>query len=206
MDKRVTKYAKSYKKELISKHFSNVEEMTLKYAKRLTEMYASDIYRKHNIYPTMNVDLIYSVIAMCLELREHGLYDDEITDFCNGTAGKRRKFVDALAKTVNILPNSYRIVEKWNINDHEKRVKDESITYDVFDVSDGKIEYNISKCMYVEVFSYYGIRSLCKIFCTTDERIYSLIPKHVRFVRHSDLSDGDCCHDEIFDRSKEKNT
>ena len=203
MDKRVAKYTKSYKKELAARHYSDADGMSARYARRLEEMYDSDIYREHNIYPTMNVELIYSVIAMCLELREYGLSDDEIIDFCNGTAEKRRKFFDALAKTVNILPNSYKITEKWNIGDHKKRLKDRSITYDIFQISDGKIEYNISKCMYVEMFEYYGIRGLCKIFCTTDERIYALIPKHVRFVRHSDLSDGDCCHDEIFDRAKE---
>jgi hypothetical protein len=25
------------------------------------------------------------------------------------------------------------------------------------------------------------------------------LTRHVRFVRHSDLSDGDCCHDEVMD-------
>lgn len=41
----------------------------------------------------------------------------------------------------------------------------------------GKVEYNISKCMYVEMFEYYGIRSLCKIFCMTDEYAYANLPK-----------------------------
>ncbi len=62
----------------------------------------------------------------------------------------------------------------------------------------GLLEYNISKCMYVEMFLCYGIRQLCKIFCNTDRIAYSGLTRHVRFVRHSDLSDGDTCHDEII--------
>lgn len=60
--------------------------------------------------------------------------------------------------------------------------------------------YRISKCMYIEMFDYYGIRGLCKIFCLTDEFAYANLPKHVKFIRYSDLSDGECCHDEVVDR------
>ena len=51
----------------------------------------------------------------------------------------------------------------------------------------------------VEMFETYGIRSLCKIFCMTDTKSYENLTRHVRFIRHSDLSDGNCCHDEIID-------
>ena len=56
--------------------------------------------------------------------------------------------------------------------------------------------------MYVEMFKTFGIRSLCKIFCMTDTTYYENLPKHVRFIRHSDLSDGNCCHDEVIDKGK----
>nr|MCR5722267.1 L-2-amino-thiazoline-4-carboxylic acid hydrolase [Lachnospiraceae bacterium] len=74
---------------------------------------------------------------------------------------------------IDLLPNSYQIAKNWNISDHDKRMRDGSILYDQFDVSDGKIEYNISKCKYVEMFETYGIRPLCKIFCMTDTTAYS---------------------------------
>ena len=60
----------------------------------------------------------------------------------------------------------------------------------------------ISKCVYIEMFEQYDIRSLCKIFCMTDTTSYENLPKHVRFIRHSDLSDGSCCHDEVIDKRK----
>lgn len=148
----------------------------------------------------MNVEMVYSVITMCLELKEYGLSDNEIITFVNEAFKKRKKFFGALEKIINILPNSYQVARKWNISDHEKRVRDGSITYDFFEVSEGKVEYTISKCMYIEMFEYYGIRSLCKIFCMTDEYAYANLTKHVKFIRHSDLSDGEACHDEIIDK------
>ena len=60
------------------------------------------------------------------------------------------------------------------------------------------MEYSISKCMYVEMFAEYGIRPLCKIFCKTDEFAYAGLTRHVNFIRHSDLSDGPACYDEVI--------
>lgn len=74
------------------------------------------------------------------------------------------------------------------------------IRFDSFEVGDGKVKYRISRCMYVEMFAHYSIRPLCKIFCLTDERAYANLLRHIKFIRHSDLSDGSFCHDEIIDR------
>ena len=198
MEKEIRKYSRLYREALKKKQYADIEKKTEAYRIRLTDMYASEAFRKHNIYPTMNVTLIYAVIAMCLELKEYGRTDAEIMAFSDTVFAKRKKTFEVLEKCINVLPNSWQIARKWNISDHDKRIKDGSITYDVFDVSEGKIEYRISKCMYVEMFRYYGIRSLCKIFCITDENAYANLPKHVRFIRHSDLSDGECCHDEVI--------
>ena len=129
---------------------------------------------------------------------------EEIIDIINSGFSRRRNFFKNLIRCIDLLPNSYKIAEKWNISDHAKRVQDGSIYYDIFEVSDGKIEYSISKCMYVEMFETYGIRPLCKIFCMTDTTAYSNLEKHVKFIRYSDLSDGDSCHDVIMDKRKMK--
>lgn len=202
MDKRIKKYTAFYRSALAKEQFPDLDQKTDSYRRRLSGMYASDAYKQHNIYPTMNVEMIYAVIAMCLELREYGLSDPEIIDFVNVVFKKRKKFFKVLLSGINLLPNSYEIAEKWNISDHDKRVKDGSITYDFFEVSDRKVEYSISGCKYVEIFEYYGIRPLCKIFCMTDVTSYASLPAHVKFIRHSDLSDGDCCHDEVIRREK----
>ncbi len=196
----VKKYSKTYRKILAMKGYP--PEDIQGYEKRLAEMYASDDFRKFNVYPTTNTEYVYAVIAMCLELKQYGLSDPEIIDTVNAGFAAKRNFFKYLIRCIDLLPNSYQIAEKWNISDHDKRVKDGSITYDMFNVSDGKIEYKISRCMYVEMFETFGIRPLCKIFCMTDTTAYSNLQRHVKFIRHSDLSDGDSCHDEIIDRRK----
>ena len=53
-----------------------------------------------------------------------------------------------------------------------------------------------------ELREQYGIRELCKIFCMSDTLAYANLTRHVRFVRHSDRSDGDCCHDDVYQVKK----
>ena len=205
MAKTVKKYGNIYRKIIDAGSCYDPDRKQEAYEKRLTEMYASEKYAEHNVYPSTNTEYIYAVIAMRLELKESGLSDKEIIDAVNGGFSRRRNFFKSLIRCIDLLPWSYQIAKKFNISDHERRVKDGSIFYDQFDVSDGKIEYSISRCMYIEMFETYGIRSLCKIFCMTDTTAYSNLRKHVKFIRYSDLSDGDCCHDIIMDKRKIKN-
>jgi len=200
MEKSVKKYAKLYRTALKANGLSDIDLRIDSYEQRLKEMYASPAFKVHNVYPTMDVNKIYAVIAMCLELKQDNYSDKEIIDIVNSGFAKLRKAFMLLEKIIDSLPFAYQIAKRWNIADHENRVKDGSIAYDYFNVSEGKIEYRISKCMYIEMFEYYGIRSLCKIFCITDETAYSNLTKHVRFIRHSDLSCGNCCHDEVLDK------
>lgn len=198
MEKTVRQYSKIYRKVLKEAGLDDSKQNISLYEKRLEEMYQSDNFKKHNIYPSTNTTYIYAVIAMCLELKRHNLSDLQILDAVNKGFSARRNFFKRLIRIIDKLPNSYEIAEKWNISDHAKREKDGSLTYEYFNVSDGKIEYKITKCMYAEMFETYGIRSFCKIFCMTDTMAYENLPAHVKFIRHSDLSDGDCCYDEII--------
>ena len=195
IEKLVKKYTKLYQKALKEQNFTNIKEKELSYSKRLTKLYNSEKFKEDNCYPTMNTELVYSVVAMSLELKDMGLDKQEIIKFSDIMFKKRKKFFKNLIAFINILPNSYKIAYNWNKNDHDKRVKDKSIYFEKFDVSDNCIEYKITKCKYVEIFEYYGIREMCKIFCRTDESAYSGLTKHVEYTRFSDLSDGNCCHD-----------
>ena len=204
MEKFVKKYAQIYRVALNANSFSDIDLRVKSYEQRLKKMYASNAFVVHNVYPTMDVTKIYAVIAMCLELKKENLSNTEIIDVVNSGFMKLKKMLATVEKVIDILPNTYQIAKKWNISDHENRVEDGSITYDYFNVTEGKIEYCISKCMYIEMFEYYGIRSLCKIFCLTDEAAYANLTRHVKFIRHSDLSDSTCCHDEVWDKKQYK--
>jgi len=200
MEKTIIQYGKVFQKVLKAAGLDDAKQNISLYEKRLEEMYHSENFQKHNIYPSTNTTHVYAVIAMCLELKKYNLTDRQIIDAINKGFSIRRDFYRRLIRLIDKLPNSYKIAEKWNISDHEKREKDGSLTYAYFNVSDGKIEYKIIKCIYTEMFETYGIRSLCKIFCMTDTTAYENLPRHVKFIRHSDLSDGNSCHDEIIEK------
>lgn len=198
MDKKIKSYKKIYRKAIEKAGLGDIDAKVEAFAARLSEMYASDNFKKHNVYPSTSTPHVYAVIAMCLELKEFGFSGSEIMDIVNSGFEARRAFFNVIIAIINTLPNSFDIARKWNIGDHEKRVTDGSITYDYFNVTRDKVEYSISKCMYVEMFETYGIRPLCKIFCNTDTRAYSGLTRHVKFIRHSDLSDGPACYDEVI--------
>jgi hypothetical protein len=200
MDKRIARYTKVYGKAAAHAGISGKDAIVASFAGRLEDMYASELFRTHNVYPTINVEHVYAVIAMCLELREHRLTDEQIFDALNCAFAGRQRFFGVILGAINLLPNSYAIAKRWNISDHEKRVADGSIDYDLFEVRDHSIEYRISGCRYVDMFKAWGIRPLCKVFCETDTRSYASLTRRVGFVRHSDLSDGPSCHDEIFEK------
>ena len=197
-EKAINTYGKNYRTALKEGGFADIDKKLKTFESRLRGMYASENFKKHNIYPTTNATYIYAVMAMCLEIKSFGYSDKDTIEIVNKGFEKRRNFFKRIIAVINLMPNSFDIARKWNISDHEKRVKDGSITYDYFNVSKDKVEYRISKCMYIELFETYGIRGLCKIFCMTDEFAYAGLPKHVMFIRHSDLSDGPACLDEVI--------
>lgn len=198
IDKKLKSYAKYYRKLLENEGIGNADERMTLYEIRLRNMYNSEEFTKHNIYPSTNVSFVYAIIAMCLELKDAGYTDDRIIPVVEKSMEGRWSAFVKILKFIDLFPFCFSVVRMWNRSDHADRVKDSSITYDDFTLGKNKIEYNICKCMYVEMFAHYGIRPLCKIFCNTDLIAYSGLTRHVKFVRHSDLSDGDACFDEIF--------
>ena len=197
IDKKIKSYSKYYRKILVNEGLEDIDRRMSSYKTRLKEMYRSDGFKTHNIYPSTNVSFVYAVIAMCLELKNAGYTDDRIIPAVEKSMEKRWNAFVKILQFIDLFPFSFSVVRKWNQSDHADRVKDRSITYDYFDLGKEKVEYYISKCMYVEMFSFYGIRPLCKIFCNTDRIAYSGLTRHVEFIRHSDLSDGDACYDDV---------
>ena len=54
-----------------------------------------------------------------------------------------------------------------------------------------------------EYAGFYGIRSLCKIFRVADGHACAGLIRHMRFIRHGDLSDRPPRHDEIYRKRRE---
>ena len=197
MEKTVQKYVKMFRSALLRKGIPDPEGLTQAYSKKLTELYGSQRYREHDIYPTINTPLVYAVIGMCLILKGAGLSKEKIIDTVNDVFRVRKGLFYGLERFVDLFPFSWSLARKWNQGDHDARVKDGSVTYESFTLEPDRITYKICGCRYVEMFADYGIRELCKIFCMTDTMAYANLTRHVQFLRHSDLSDGDSCWDEI---------
>ena len=81
--KTVKKYGKIYRRILVIGSYPDPDLKQEAYEKRLTEMYASEKYAEHNIYPSTNTEYVYAIIGMCLELKGLGLSDKEIIDIIN---------------------------------------------------------------------------------------------------------------------------
>ena len=95
--KTVKKYGKIYRKILDMGKYTDPDAKQNDYEKRLAEMYASEKYKEHSVYPSTNTDHIYGVIAMCLELKGFGLSDQEIIDVLNLT-GRKLNYVLGIPK------------------------------------------------------------------------------------------------------------
>ena len=108
ISKTVIKYGKIFRKILVIGNFPDSDVKQKAYEKRLTEMYASQKYAEHNIYPTTNAEHIYAVIAMCLELKEFGLSDKEIIDAVNRGFSRRRNFFKRLIKCIDCFLTAIR--------------------------------------------------------------------------------------------------
>ena len=120
MEKTIRKYGKVYRKALSFRHCREIDVKTAAYEARLRKMYASDGFRAHSIYPTTNAAHVYAVIAMCLELKALDMTDAEIIETVNQGFARRRSFFRRIIRAIDLLPNSFSIAKKWNIQDHDR--------------------------------------------------------------------------------------
>ena len=97
-NKAIKTYGKYYQEALKRAGFNDIDNKMLAFENRLQEMYAS-------------------VMAMCLELKSFGYSDPEIIEIVNRGFDKRRNRFKKIIAFVNILPNSFNIARKWNLND-----------------------------------------------------------------------------------------
>ena len=92
MEKTIRKYSKAYRKALTFRKCRDIGAKAAAYEARLREMYASDGFKAHSVYPTTNATHVYAVIAMCLEMKALGLTDTEIIETVNHGFARRRSF------------------------------------------------------------------------------------------------------------------
>lgn len=85
-------------------------------------------------------------------LKEDCLNKEEVFKIINSSFDGLRKLLACVEKIIDIFSFAWKIVKKWNIKENENRLKDGSITFENFIVTDEKITYRINKFMYYEIF------------------------------------------------------
>ena len=111
MEKTIRKYSKAYRKALTFRKCRDIGAKAAAYEARLREMYASDGFKAHSVYPTTNATHVYAVIAMCLEMKAFGLTDAEIIEAVNQGFARRRSFFRRIIRAIDLLPNSFSIAK-----------------------------------------------------------------------------------------------
>ena len=175
-----------------------------RYKSKYLEYVNSPKYAEFVKYKTMGTDKVYAAVTHAKVCEEFGISLDEAQHIWEKyTAKNVRKIIKGFCRAIDILPNGYKIVSGWLYKDAQERIAENCLTYEMLVYSSQKLEYKITHCMYVEVFERYGIKSFCKVFCDND-LCMSVMHRKAKFIRHSDLVDGHCCHDEVINLEERK--
>lgn len=197
MEKTVRKYTRLYQRAIRRRKLYDVPGKTRAYRDKLTELYASELYRQHSACRSMNPPRVYAIIAMILSLQSAGVEQAEIEAMVEETFCKAQKHIRRRTKLLDLYPGAWRIVRKRKIAAHKKHAGDGSMVFDSFEADDECVTYQVHRCMYVEMFAAYGIREYSRIFCKMERAADGFLPNHVWFVPYSDLLTGDCCRVEL---------
>lgn len=140
---------------------------------------------------------IFSGLAAYEILREKGLTEDDGVKAYDSMCASLRKFSSLLYKGADLLPNGYKIVRQYLLDDLEGEKK---ICWDtaVLQDDDNGFTYEISRCLYFDTCKEHGYPEFCKVFCTHDWYAYGVLKRHSKFIRQSTIAeDGTVCHDTI---------
>ena len=167
------------------------------YSRYLTHVQSPE-FAQFSCYRTISLEKVYAAVThaqICLELGYSLTEAQQIWE--EVLSRKIKKMINRGMLIIDALPNGYKIAAGWLYKDAKARIEESCLTYDMLDYSEEKLEYKISRCAYVEIFEHYGIRRFAKVFCNAD-LCMAVMHRHAKFVRYSDLVDGECCHDMII--------
>lgn len=188
------KYATWFAKEMSENQGKNKDEMYNKFYDKFLELANSlefDEYSKRKV----SINSAYFFVTASLVCRELGYSFDETQSILYNIAWpircRWRKIINFLER----LPFGYNlfvfVLERFNLS------YGSNLTFDFLKHEKNKFEYQISKCIYIEIFEHYGIREYCKSLCDSDIHVMGGACKHAKFIRYSDMSNSSVCHDAV---------
>ena len=193
----VNKYSKLFADTMRQYNRNDTEKLYDEFKTRYLAHLNSKKFKEFSKYKTMRLEKVYCAITFAQICTELGYSLDEAQKIWEETLTKKvKKLANNLCKFVDNLPNSYKIITSLLYKESQNRISENCLTFEVLKCNKEKLEYKISRCAYVEIFEYYGIKKFCKVFCNND-LCMNAFNKRAKFIRYSDLVDGNCCHDEI---------
>ena len=201
-EKLAKKYSKMFFRTMKEIGREDAAELYKAFHNRYLDHLSSPEFADFSRYKTISLEKVYCAIThaqICLEL---GYSLEEAQRLWEEVLCRNfKKFFNGSMAFLDALPNGYNIVAGWLYKDAKERIAENCLTYELLTYTDQKLEYKITRCAYVEIFEHYGIRQFCKVFCNND-LCMSVMHRHASFIRHSDLVDGPCCHDEVINLNK----
>lgn len=196
-EKAAAKYAAMYANELAQNWSRNYDDAYSKYYDKYLALVTSEDYESFDREHGKNISLpkIYAALATCFVSTDYGF---SFEDSKNVFYGMAKPAWDRASKAINFierLPGGFWLFTHLLYRFNESYGS--SIQYSQNQLGKDKYEYVISKCAYIEIFEYYGIRNFCKVMCDSDIGVMGKACKHAKFVRYHDMTQADTCHDAV---------
>lgn len=200
-EKIAAKYTKMFAKEMKHWTHENVYNEFYEYYLSLLNSNKYDEYFKS--YKHVPTDVTLFAVAVSLYTKNKGYKYEETLAIFSCIAHKKRSFFRRLLNFIERLPLKFKtflkLYKKVQIEPYDAN----EIKYEFVNEYEDKFEYKIKECAFIKIFDDFGIRKYCKILCDSDVDILGGMHKHVKFIRHEDLSTGNSCHDEVVKVKKE---
>lgn len=203
MEKKVkwmTQYSKLFAKAMKKYGRKDYKKLENLFRNRYMDHLCSEEFEAYKKYGMISIEKIYAAIThaqICLEI---GLTLEESQRIWEA-------FIDENERKIHVLfcsffdcwKNGYRKIANHLENEARKYKADGSMVFDILERNEEKLEFKVSKCVYVEIFEAYGIKSFCKVFC---KRLQSLecMKKTADLRIYSNMIEDNCCHVELLKR------
>ena len=197
MEKKVkwmTQYAKLFEKAMKKLGRSDYKKQVDLFRNRYMDHVCSEQYELYAKYGSVILEKVYAAITyvqICLEI-EISL-EEAMRIWQEVMVADEQRIANGMCGLLDHLKNGYKLVANHLEKEARKHKADGSMTFEVLACTEDKLEVNISKCLYVEIFEAYGIREFGCVFCDSLKCLEKM-QKSASFEKRSSLLDGECCH------------
>jgi hypothetical protein len=140
------------------------------------------LHLEHNLLPGL---ALYQV------LREaHGGSDSALAEWDELAGAAGSSPAQRSVRLLNYLPSSFALFRAVTRALMKAAFPADGWTYTWVEDSDRRIAFNIERCFYLTVLTYYGAPELTAHFCGLDDRVAEALPPWIEWARTTTLARG----------------